>query len=56
MDISSQTLEANIALIQLDGRLDATTGPNVQATLQSFVDQGFLRIIVDLQQVPFIDS
>ena len=56
MDISSQTFEANIALIQLEGRLDASTGPDVQATLQSFLEKGFHRIIVDLQQVPFIDS
>ena len=56
MDISCQTIEANIVLIHLDGRLDATTGPNLKAILQQYVEEGFRKIVVDLQEVPFIDS
>jgi anti-anti-sigma factor len=56
MDISCQTIEAKIVLIHLDGRLDAVTGPDLKVTFQRYIEQGFRKIIVDLQQVPFIDS
>ncbi len=56
MDISCQTIEANIVLIRLEGRLDATAEPELRTTLQSYLEKGFLKMIVDLQEVPFIDS
>ena len=56
MDISQQPLEDNIILIRLSGRLDARTSPNVRAFLQKLIDKEQLKIIVDLEQVPFIDS
>jgi len=56
MDISCQTLETDILLIQVKGRLDATSEPDLRDALKSYLEKGFLKIIVDLQQVPFIDS
>ena len=56
MDISCQTLEANIVLIRLKGRLDAAASPNLQTALQSTMEKGYRKIIVDLEKVPFIDS
>lgn len=56
MEISWQSLEANITLVRLKGRLDAMTCSEVKATLREFVEKGRLRIIIDLQNVPFIDS
>lgn len=56
MDISYQALEPNIMLIRLDGRQDAATSPEVKAALHKLIGEGHLKIIVDLQGVPFIDS
>lgn len=56
MDISYQTLERDIVLIRLNGRLDARTGPGLKTTLQSLLTKGHHQIIVDLEGVPFIDS
>ena len=56
MDISFQTLEANIVLIRLNGRLDATSSPNLRIALETKLNQGYRKIIVDLEYVPFVDS
>ena len=56
MDISFQTLEANIVLIRLNGRLDATGSPNLRTALDTKLNQGYRKIIVDLENVSFVDS
>jgi anti-sigma B factor antagonist len=56
MDILHQTLETDIMLVRLNGRLDATTSPAVRETLQKLLEKDQPKIIIDLQQVPFIDS
>jgi len=56
MEISHQALEANWSLVRLKGRLDATTSPDVKATLKDLIESGHSHIIIDLQAVPFIDS
>jgi anti-anti-sigma factor len=56
MDVSFQTLGTDIVLIRLDGRLDAMASPNVKTDLAGVLEQGYRKIIVDLENVPFIDS
>ncbi|MBI1877082.1 MAG: STAS domain-containing protein [Chloroflexi bacterium] len=56
MDITCQALEANQLLVRLKGRLDAATSSEVKTTLKQQIEAGHLQIIVDLQDVPFIDS
>jgi anti-anti-sigma factor len=56
MDISFQTLGTDIVLIRLNGRLDAKTSPNVQTALETKLDEGHRKLIVDLEKVSFIDS
>lgn len=57
MHISQQALEADIVLVRLKGRLDATTSISVKNTLQKLVEEdNKIKIIIDLQEVPFIDS
>ena len=51
MDISCQTLETDIVLIRLNGRLDATTSSGLKSTLQSILEKGHRKIIVDLEKV-----
>ena len=57
MKISYRMLKADIVLVQLSGRLDATTNLDVRATLKKLLDKTQPpKLIIDLQQVPFIDS
>jgi anti-sigma B factor antagonist len=56
MEISLQPLDPDITLVRLDGRLDARSSPNVKTTLQELLNEDQIKIIVDLEQVPFIDS
>ena len=56
MDITFQELGANQVLVRLSGRLDATTSSEVKAILKRQIEAGQFQIIIDLQDVPFIDS
>jgi anti-sigma B factor antagonist len=56
MEISRQVLEPDITLVQLKGRLDARSSDQVRAVLQTLSEMDQVKIIVDLQNVPFIDS
>lgn len=56
MEISRQILGENIVLIRLSGRLDATASSAVRDTLQESLEEEWHKIIIDLQDVPFIDS
>lgn len=55
MEISHRMLNAAVTLVHLNGRLDAAASAEVKATLQQLLAQQ-PKLIVDLQQVPFIDS
>jgi len=56
MDISHETLDANIVVIRLNGRLDAKSSTHVKATLEKLLQAEQSKIIVDMQNVSFIDS
>ena len=56
MDISHEVLETGIIVISLSGRLDAAASPTVKEALQELIDEDQPKLIMDLQQVPFIDS
>lgn len=44
------------AVIHLAGRLDAHTAGNLRTLLQDTVNTGYVYLVVDLQQVNFVDS
>jgi len=56
MQISHQAVDADISLVRFDGRLDASSSPDVRAALQTALEKERPKVIVDLQDVPFIDS
>ena len=43
------------AIIQVGGEIDLATSPRLQAVLADLVDRGFHQLIVDLEQVSFLD-
>jgi len=48
--------EGSITVLELNGDLDVSSAPTLQAALQEIIDQGGQRVIVDLSDVPFMDS
>lgn len=56
MKITCQSLEPDVMLVQLNGRLDAQTTSLVKTRLQELAEDGIKKIIINLEQVSFIDS
>lgn len=43
-------------LVKPEGRIDSYTAPQLEETLESIVDNGRFRIVMDLEDVNFISS
>jgi anti-anti-sigma factor len=56
MILEIERLEQDITLVRLKGRLDAAAAPGLLARLTGAISDGRIRIVVDLAEVPFIDS
>ncbi len=57
MDLKIEVEEKdNVMLLKLDGEVDVYTAPKLKSRLVELVDQGKFKIVVDLEQVDFMDS
>jgi anti-sigma B factor antagonist len=56
LTIRTQQVNETCVSLVLAGRLDAKNAPTVKETLTQFIERGNTHLIVDLAQVPFIDS
>ena len=57
MKISHRMLDADVILVQLTGRLDATSNAEVRSRLGTLLEEvDPPKLVIDLGQVPFIDS
>jgi len=58
VDITIHTRQVNpqCATVALDGRLDASNAQTLKESLEQLIDGGTTHLVVDLGQVPFIDS
>ncbi len=54
--IHTEQVNERCASVILAGRFDARNAQTVKETLKQLVDSGTTHLIVDLAQVPFIDS
>ena len=54
--IRSEHIDEQCASVALVGRFDARNAQTVKETLKQLVDAGAIHLIVDLAEVPFIDS
>ena len=52
----STTHQNNIAIITLDGFVDAHTAPQFEAAVQTELDAGNVRIVVDCSKLNYISS
>ncbi len=56
MNIQQKTLPANVKLVSVNGRLDQTLSPQLEAALNEILDHEQYQIVVDLSQVNYINS
>jgi anti-sigma B factor antagonist len=51
-----ENLEQSVTLVRLQERLDAAAAPSLVARLMGAIAEGRTQFVVDLAEVPFIDS
>lgn len=56
MDIQSKILGQGIAVLKLAGKLNMVSAPNLRREVQSSIESGNTRVVVDLTAVDFMDS
>jgi anti-sigma B factor antagonist len=55
MDYRTRT-ENSITVLELSGDLDVSSAPILQTALQEIMDAGGKQVVVELSNVPFMDS
>ena len=56
MEIVFREVDQNILIVSVDGGLDKTTGPQLNAALEKLIAAGMNRIIIDCSGLRFISS
>jgi len=58
MEISTKSVESSpdLNIVSFNGALNARSAEEAKQTFRNLVEQGVTQVIVDLQEVPFIDS
>lgn len=56
MEITIETNPDSSAIVRLNGRLDFVSAASVRQRIVESVEEGYRRVVVDLGNVPFIDS
>lgn len=56
MDISSKSVSPVVSIVSFNGALNARSAEDAKQTFRDLIDGGVAKVVVDLHQVPFIDS
>jgi anti-sigma B factor antagonist len=56
MEIDTTTLAPGTAVLRLQGRLNMVAAPRLKSAIDEAVDGGSPRVVVDLNEVGFMDS
>lgn len=56
MTVWHEALDGDIWLVGVDGRLDQTQNQALENVLTNLLDEGYLRLIVDLTETSYINS
>jgi anti-sigma B factor antagonist len=56
MDISRKSVSPKVSIVSLNGALNARSAEEAKQKFRDLVEQGVAQVIVDLENVPFIDS
>lgn len=46
----------DVAILSVDGRVDATTAPQLAQAITAQIEAGYGRLVIDLKQVDFLNS
>jgi anti-anti-sigma factor len=55
MEIETKSLK-RADVVKISGRVDSSTAPELQETLNELMEQGHFRIVVDMSDLKFISS
>ena len=56
MEISAKSVSSTVNIVSFNGALNARSAEEAKQTFRDLIEQGVNQVIVDLQEVPFIDS
>ncbi len=56
MEISHQSISPTATIVSLNGALNARSAEDAKQTFRDLIEKGVKKVIVNLQDVPFIDS
>ena len=56
MEITTKSVSPTVSIVAFNGALNARSAEEAKQTFRNLVEEGITRVIVDLQNVPFIDS
>ncbi len=56
MEILCKSVSTDVSTVSFNGALNARSAEEAKQTFRNLVEQGVSQVIVDLNQVPFIDS
>lgn len=56
MEISCKSVSPNVNVVTLNGALNARSAEEAKQTFRNLVEDGVTQVVVDLNEVPFIDS
>jgi anti-sigma B factor antagonist len=56
MEISVKSVSSTVNIVSFNGALNARSAEEAKQTFRNLVEQEITQVIVDLQEVPFIDS
>ena len=56
MEISCNSVSENVSIVVLNGALNARSAEEAKQTFRNLKEQEVSQVIVDLNEVPFIDS
>src|SRR5512137_1553228 len=56
MEISNRSVRPNVSVVSLNGALNARSAEEAKQAFRNLVEKGVTMVVVDLQEVPFIDS
>lgn len=56
MQIEQEDIIIQVAIVKLQGRLDAQTAPDLKKLWQQYAERGIYSVFINLELVEFIDS
>jgi anti-sigma B factor antagonist len=56
MEINQKIVDENTCVISLDGTLNARSADQVKESFREVTGKGILQVVLELEDVPFIDS